>query len=385
VGDPYDGREQTKVKHFILKRYLQALAFKTLPYFNLAYIDGFSGPWESKSESFEDSSFMIAIRVLLDAQRRVYEKRNKERRVQCFFSETDSTAFAQLQAAVARFHRPEQGFEVRTFHGKFEDAAAEIKTYVGSSFPLIFIDPTGWTGYPFDKIKPLLTRGKCEVLINFMYDFINRFAHSEDETIIASLNPILGVPGWLNRLDPALPRGVAVERLFRQTLKDVGQFEYVVSTRIDKPAADRPHFFITYATSHPEGLKTFRQTEYAALKEQVKYRASARERRREESFHIVDMFSARHDNLGETSIDQLVDEQKSLAQQNLMDSLSGQPERSFDEVVTSLLETFMLRETDVKDLCVALARAGQIENTWGGRGRKPKGDDKIKLTRRNET
>jgi hypothetical protein len=30
VTDPYFGREQTKAKHFILRRYLQALAFKVL-------------------------------------------------------------------------------------------------------------------------------------------------------------------------------------------------------------------------------------------------------------------------------------------------------------------------------------------------------------------
>ena len=117
--DPYAGREQTKVKHFILKRYLQALAFKLLPSTDLAYVDGFSGPWESRTEAFHDSSFMIAIQVLLDAQRKINEQTNRQRRVRCFFCETDSAAFAQLQAAVVPFHRPDQGFEVRTFHGKF--------------------------------------------------------------------------------------------------------------------------------------------------------------------------------------------------------------------------------------------------------------------------
>ena len=36
-----------------------------------------------------------------------------------------------------------------------------------------------------------------------MYDFINRFAQS-DEDIIASLNPILDGPDWRARLDPKL-------------------------------------------------------------------------------------------------------------------------------------------------------------------------------------
>ncbi|MEJ2434379.1 MAG: hypothetical protein P8Y53_14915, partial [Pseudolabrys sp.] len=74
------------------------------------------------------------------------------------------------------------------------------------SILLVFIDPTGWTGYPLDKIRPLFGRTKCELLINFMYDFINRFAASEDPDIVESLAPILGGVDWQERLDVALPR-----------------------------------------------------------------------------------------------------------------------------------------------------------------------------------
>jgi three-Cys-motif partner protein len=184
VTDPYSGREQTKAKHFILKHYLEALAFKVLTFSDITYVDGFSGPWESKTESFSDSSFMIAIGVLMEAQRKIFERDGRHRTIRCFFSESSPEAFSQLQAAVATFHRPDHRFEVRTFRGKFEDAIAEILGFIGNSFPLIFIDPTGWTGYPFDKIKPLFLRSRCEVLINFMYEFVNRFVYSDDEDII---------------------------------------------------------------------------------------------------------------------------------------------------------------------------------------------------------
>jgi hypothetical protein len=99
-----------------------------------------------------------------------------------------------------------------------------------------------------------------------MYDFVNRFAQSDDEATIASLNPILGGPGWGNRLDPTLRRGPAVEKLFRDTLKAEGNFDYVISARIDMVTAERPHFFIAYGTKSLDGLITFRQTEYNALR-----------------------------------------------------------------------------------------------------------------------
>lgn len=69
----YQGREQTEAKHFILRKYLQKLAFKTLHggWSTLAYVDGFSGPWETRTADYSDSSFMIAIQVLKDAQQKV--------------------------------------------------------------------------------------------------------------------------------------------------------------------------------------------------------------------------------------------------------------------------------------------------------------------------
>lgn len=94
MTDPYLGREQTQAKHFILKRYLQALAFKVLTFQDITYVDGFSGPWETKTENFSDSSFMIAISVLLDAQKQHRERTGEARKIRCFFSEADPKAFA---------------------------------------------------------------------------------------------------------------------------------------------------------------------------------------------------------------------------------------------------------------------------------------------------
>jgi three-Cys-motif partner protein len=322
---------------------------------------------------------MIAISVLQDAQRRILERLGIRRRIRCFFSESNAEVFAQLQEAVTTFHKPEEEFEIKTYCGKFEDAVNDIQGFVGTSFPLIFIDPTGWTGYPFNKIKPLFARPKCEVLINFMYEFVNRFAHSDDKDIVSSLDPILGGPGWRGRLDSNLPRGLAVEKLFRETLKSAGNFEFVVSTKIDKSTAERPHFFITYGTKSPDGLKTFRQTEYDVLREHVKNRANAKEKKREERSHTVDLFAGHQAEVQEATIDEIVGEQKALASADLMSILPLYGPFYFSSAVVGLLQAYMLRETNVKDICVDLARAGKIENTWGGRNRKPHDKDMIKL------
>lgn len=377
----YVDREQTQAKHFILRGYLQELAFKVLHGWDIAYVDGFSGPWESKTDDFSDTSFMIAIGVLKDAQDKVAAQTNVRRKVRCFFSEKDAKAYEQMSAAVAPFNHPAEGFEIKTFHGEFVDAVEDIRTFVGRSFPLIFIDPTGWTEYPFTKIAPLFGPSKCEALINFMYDHINRFLTHPDEKIPASLNPILGGPGWQNRLDRNMKPGPAVEKLFRETLKAAGKFAYVVSTKIDKSTQDRPHFFLAYATKNRAGLKAFREIEYRALREHARARSAAMMRRRQTQSGTGELFAEFEADRREASIDDIVAEQKQLAKERLVEMLSEAESLPFIDVAGALMQAFMLRERNVKDVCVELARECKIENSWGGGTRKPNDQTQIILTK----
>jgi len=379
VSDPYEDREQTKAKHFLLKSYLQALAFKILRFSDLTYVDGFSGPWKTRTENFSDSSFMIALTALRDAQQRIFEETGERRRVRCFFSESDPIAFAKLEAAVAPYNRPQDRFEIKTFRGRFENAVAEIQDFVGQSFALILIDPTGWVGYPFEKIKSLFAPRLCEVLINFMYSFVSRFIETEDATIIESLNPILGGPGWRARLDPKLPRGEALLKLFRETLKAAGNFEYVVATKIDRATQDRPHFFMAYGTKVYAGLKTFRDIEYKALRAHAGNRASAKERKRGAQSGSRDLFAHHEADVREASVDEQVKADMGRAAPLVLEMVGRAGSLSFAQVAAKLMENFMLRETNVKDILLELARDNKIENTWGRGNRKPGGNDIIRF------
>jgi three-Cys-motif partner protein len=380
--DTYTDREQTKAKHYILRHYLQALAFKVLRNWDIAYVDGFSGPWKSNTPDFSDTSFMIAIGVLKDAQRVVREQTNRTPKIRCFFSEKDPAAYRQMVDAVAPFHRPDEGFEIKTYPGEFVEAVSEIRAFVGNFFPLIFIDPTGWTEYPLTKIASLFSANKVEVLINFMYGHINRFISHPDEKITASLDPILGGPGWKERLDPSLKPGPAVEKLFRETLKAAGNFGYVISTRIDKNTEDRPHFFLAYGTKDRNGLKAFRATEFDALKEHARSRSAAKTRKRETRTGGGELpFFADFDaDLEEASIESIVAEQKALAKERLVQMLKEKSTIRFTKVIDVLLEAYMVRETNVKDICVELAKDGKIRNTWGTGNRKPNDDTVIQLS-----
>jgi hypothetical protein len=195
---------------------------------------------------------------------------------------------------------------------------------------------------------------------------------------MASLDKILGGPGWLDRLDKSTPRGAAVEKLFRDTLQQAGGFNYVVSTKIDNSTEDRPHFFIAYGTKSRDGLRAFRDIEYAALREHARNRANAKERKRASRTGSDDLFAGMHADVQEETIDEIVSDQKNLATERLMIVLSDGPQ-TFKGVVDELLQAFMLRETNVKDICCDLGRAGKITNTWSGRNRKPQDTSIIQM------
>jgi three-Cys-motif partner protein len=374
LSDAYIDREQTKAKHFILRGYLQELAFKVLTFSDLAYVDGFSGPWEAATDDFSDTSFMIAIQVLMDAQEKIAVRDGHRPKVQCFFAEKDRSAYKRLASAVAQYHRPDLKFEIQTYCGEFEASIPKIEQFIGRSFPIIFVDAKGWTGFSFDKLAPLLSRPKCEVLVNFMYDFINRAVHMADEKTIASLDPILGGSGWQQRLDPRLPKGRAVEKLFRAALREAGDFEHVISTRIDRSTADRPHYFIVYGTKDDRGLKAFREIEFQALRGHARDRADAKERRRVQKSKTGELFSGFDADVQEEFVTRLVSEQAALASEELREALSEYGPHHFRKIWVPLLRGYMLRVTNVKDVCCDLAEAGVIENTWKAFGRR-KPDD----------
>jgi hypothetical protein len=212
-----------------------------------------------------------------------------------------------------------------------------------------------------------------------MYDFANRAASMSDTKTISSLGPILGGPEWETRLDPNLSRGRAVEKLFRDNLAMVGNFDFVVSTKIDRPTADRPHFFIAYGTKSRDGLKAFREIEYNALKLNARDRADAKERKRENRSGSSDLFSGLEANIQETTIDEIVENQKSLASNEVLDILREFGPISFSGLWEMILQAYMLRVTNVKDVCVDLAKSGVIEQVWSSRARKPRDQDTIRL------
>lgn len=267
----YRGKEQTYAKHFFLEQYLETVAFHIgYSQREFVYVDCFSGPWRHGDEDLADTS----IRISLDKLNYVRDGLAARQRypiVNAVFIEKDPASYAALQQAVERYHG---SVRATTLPGEFEDNITKIVSAIKGKFAFIFIDPTGWN-VPMDRITPLLLHQPGEVVINLMYDFINRFINASDPSTEASLDRFFGCGEW-RALRDRPDRETAIVEFYVERVRIIGHFPYVTSTKILKPLHERAYFHLIYATRSPKGIEKFRDVEKRLVAEQDRVRESAK-------------------------------------------------------------------------------------------------------------
>lgn len=357
----YVGREQTYVKHFFLERYLERVAYNIYSFqSDFVYVDGFSGPWKSAAESYKDTSFSLALDQLRAVQLGQKQGRGKDVTFRCQFVEKDPRAFAELKTTVANIN----DVPIELINGKFEDHIADALNFVGPSFSLIFIDPTGWTGYPLQKITPLL-KLRGEVLINFMSDHINRFIDDPRPNIALQFDDLFGgawFDDWKALHDAGMTREAAAIKVYTERLKKAGNYAHVTSTRILKPKSDRTYFYLIYATRHRKGIEEFRAIEKKAvdvqesLRNDVKYQAAVLRTGQPGLFGsgIADGAVATYEDERKMQLEQ--------AHAKLLDLLRSHPEGlSFGELIGPVMETPLTWKSDLNGWIKELKERNKVE------------------------
>lgn len=184
----YEGREQALVKHTFLDTYMPSQVPKVVSWASeFTYVDLFSGPWQSKSGDYSDTSFGIALKCMTEAKQTQFKISGRNIKMVAHLVEKDTNNFRNLLEAVKRF--PE--VEIHCYQGSAEQHAVTIAERIPqNAFRFVVIDPKG---VPDVRLfKCLIERDRTEVLLNFMFQFANRFAGSQDRM------PTL--EGWLGGL-----------------------------------------------------------------------------------------------------------------------------------------------------------------------------------------
>ncbi len=351
----YKGREQTYIKHFFLERYLERVAYNIGSFANrFVYIDGFSGPWRSENEASEDTSFVIALNKLREVKKglQLIEKRPE---IRCLFIEKDARAFADLTRTVQGV----SDLEVHTLNGEFEHLIPDVLRFIRQDFALTFVDPTGWKGFGLDKISPLLQH-RGEVIVNFMFDHINRFLDHPDQKVTATFDSLFGGQGWGEAVAVGERREERIIEFYQKRLQAAGGFRHVTSTRILKPISDRAYFYLIYGTRHQKGILEFRNVERKAVEEQERVRIAAKTKHRISTSRQTELFNGATLMSGPSTYEREKAVRLDNAKSRLVRLLKDKQKILYEEARAFVLALPLVWELDFKEIILELRSSGDL-------------------------
>ena len=328
-------------------------------YGEFVLVDGFSGPWRSHGGKFDDTSFMIAVEQLRRVQNIVRQK-HPNFGVRCLFIEKDPLAFEGLKGAIG----DQSYIAAETLNGEFESHIETIKKFAGKSFLFLFVDPTGWQGFALKRMFPLM-RLRGEILINFMFDHINRFLEHDSQEIAQQMDELMGSSEWRSlfsaRLDAGMGREDAILETYKEQLKKVGGYKFVSSIRIMKPNSERSYFHLVYGTQALPGIQAFSRVEKKAAEEQRLVRSKVSERTNLEKSAQMPMFSLDEMPLRQSWFD--VERASAIARARRLFErrLRAQTRLEYDNLLGPMIELSLVWESDVKSIIAEFEKEGAVQ------------------------
>lgn len=343
----YVGREQSYLKHRVLEKYLVAWAQKRASNakfrrVELVYVDCFAGPWQSKDQELKDTSVFIGLKALESAAARW----GSGVTAKAVFVEQDDAAFVTLKAYLEGRDGVVRSVPI---HGAFEQVVGQIEAQIGAGSAFLFVDPTGWKGVAMQAIAPLVRRHDRDVLINLMYNHVNRFKDDQRDFLREQMAALFGMD------DAEIPPGLNEEgllALYRSRLKELGGLPHAADLAILHPTSNRTWFHLVVGGHHPIVLELFRQVERQVCGDEAEsVRAGARTRKagqEEMLFGDEPVFAGKQ----RLALARLHDELRSRAPGTRLD---------FQRLWTEVLESYPVERTNVVAVVRELERAGVVE------------------------
>lgn len=252
----WDLEAHTAAKHEILRRYIQAwapiLSQGNFPH--LVFVDGFAGP--GRYSKGEEGSPIIALRAIIEQPRPIRAK------VDFHFIELDKRRASHLSNEVALLSSP-ANFSTKVYAGRtFQEAFPEIwesySSTTGRRPPtFVFIDPFGFK-IPFAYVAKVMRSQNCEVLINFMFEEINRFLSQSQ--MPDNFDDLFGCSDWRQGIEIKSPKERLrfLHDLYQRQLADAAGASFVRSfaMRNERNTTD---YFLFFASNNELGLKKIKE------------------------------------------------------------------------------------------------------------------------------
>jgi len=380
----YAGREQAFVKHTFLDEYLKAaLGIICSRYDEFVYIDGFAGPWKSAAgEDFDDTSFGIALKHMTKI-RDFYEGRGRLIKMRAFLVEKDASAYRQLEQAIKRFPK----IEFTPLKGMMEDYTAKIAASIPSSaFTFTLIDPKGFP--EIGAMMPLLRRQNAEALVNFMFDFANRFGGTDLISRLEAWLSLAGKEGWRDLINgrSGVEREQMYEDLAVEALRATPGYAYAPVITVDKVLHNRPLYKLIFLSRHSKGLEVFRNSEGITLGAQAEVRSVAKANRKAANSAMGDLFADGSDAVPNDRSSQVVRRSQEQAPIQLTKRLiaAGEAGMTWGELWPQILEDFSVTRPWLGRQVNDFRKAGQLLAPGWSSERKQIPDDGQRLIWSNQ-
>jgi three-Cys-motif partner protein len=249
----------TKAKHDILRAYLGGWFPKLALGGNqrVLFLDGFAG--RGRYNNGEKGSPLIALDTLIDHN--AFGQMANREFVFLFVEGTPQNA-ARLDEVLTEYKAERAPWppNIKTYvvDATFEESAnqliarlAEQKKSLAPTFA--FVDPFGFTGMRMSTIASLLNHRACEVFVNFMIMYVNRFL--EEQAMGANMNHLFGldVPSVLEGYT-AGNRVRHLHDVYRNQLRQVAGFDYVQSFAM-KNEHGNIEYYLFHGTRSPDGVE----------------------------------------------------------------------------------------------------------------------------------
>lgn len=373
IPPEYEGREQSLLKHLVLEGYLREWAHKlgslsSRGPVTLWYVDCFSGPWKSRDEHLTDTSIYRGLKTLEEATQ-TWAGQGYRVETGAIFVEQDKDAYRQLD----QFLREREG-KVRTIAlpGAFGDRVDAIGRHLRDDPAFIFVDPTGFRGAAMRFLPPLLRPRMRDVLVNVMYDHMNRF-----RTVIPEQ-----MRDFFNLGDDELPPSATEAELleiYRRKLGQTCELPYVADLRIPHAQKDRTWYRLVIGGKSPKVLEVFRRVEARVLgREASDIREQAKQRRERERSGQINLFSAGPEV--EPWYMQQNTEDRDRASQRLLEMVRQVKSETWGRLWPKILADHHVTLTEASRLAVALAEGGFIAiEPLLGRRRTLKDENRLRV------
>jgi three-Cys-motif partner protein len=126
-----------------------------------------------------------------------------------------------------------------------------------------FIDPFGPSGVPLQTISGITGNPKCECLITFMFEYINRFISNTDTH--KHLDKLFGTKEWreiLNKKDSVDRRAFLLDLYRKQLIRKAG-LSYI-RTFAMMNVNNQPEYYLYFGTNSPKGLSKMKEAMWEA-------------------------------------------------------------------------------------------------------------------------